>query len=273
MAERPTASERFFFDTNGYLLLEGVLDPGHVVRLRAALEAAVERRRELARTGREVFRATQNLENGTRIFYLLAEDELFLDLIDLPAVMPYVTGLLNEAPHFHASDAFRERGPSAHPPGWHIDGADAGYRRLGPYIPLLQLKIAYFLSDMSAPDQGNLTVVPGSHRAQAPPDERDLQGFESVPGAVQIRCPPGSCAMFHNALWHTRGPARRADGERVILYYAYEHPWMAASPEPTSYPPSFYAALPPARRRFFQPVVLPSDGGSAEPSGDGGSQR
>lgn len=259
MAERPTASERFFFDTNGYLVLDGVLGPDHVARLRAALQAAVERRRALARTGREVFRASQNLENGTRIFYLLAEDDLFLDIIDLPAVMPYVTGLLNEEPHFHASDAFWEHGASGHRPGWHIDGADAGYRRLGPYIPLMQLKIAYFLSDMSAADLGNLTVVPGSHRAQTAPDQRDLQGFESMPGAVQLRCRQGSCVMFHNALWHTRGPARRADGERIILYYAYEHPWMAASPEPTSYPPGFYAALSPERRRFFHPVVLPKE--------------
>ena len=210
MAERPTASERFFFDTNGYLVLDGVLGPDHVARLRAALQAAVERRRALARTGREVFRASQNLENGTRIFYLLAEDDLFLDMIDLPAVMP-------------------------------------------------QIKIAYFLSDMSAADLGNLTVVPGSHRAQLAPDQRDLQGFESMPGAVQLRCRQGSCVMFHNALWHTRGPARRADGERIILYYAYEHPWMAASPEPTSYPPGFYAALSPERRRFFHPVVLPKE--------------
>ena len=259
MTERPTASERFFFDTSGYLLLEGVLDADHVGRLRGALQEAVERRRELARAGKEVFRVNRHLENGTRIFYLLAEDGLFLDMMDLPAVMPYVTGLLNEKPHFHASDAFWEHGASGHSAGWHIDGADNGYRGLGPYIPLLQLKIAYFLSDMSTPDQGNLTVVPGSHRARVAPDERDLQGFESLPGSVQLCCPPGSCVMFHNALWHTRGPSRRADGERIILYYGYEHPWMAASPEPTSYPPGFYAALSPARRRFFHPVVLPKD--------------
>jgi len=79
--------------------------------------------------------------------------------MDLPAVMPYVTGFLNEVPHFHASDAFWEYGDSAQSAGWHIDGTDNGYRRLGPYIPLVQLKIAYFLVGyehlrLGPPDRG-----------------------------------------------------------------------------------------------------------------------
>jgi len=65
--------------------------------------------------------------------------------------------------------------------------------------------------------------------------------------------------IFYNVLGHTRGPARRANGERIILYYAYDHPWMAASPELTSYPPIFSASLSPEHRRFFYPVVLSKD--------------
>ena len=239
--------------------MDDVLDSSSVDKLRRSLEEVVKRRRDSDQDDEDYFPANQELENGIRIFYLLGEDGLFLDMLDLPAVMPYVEGLLNEDPHFHASDAFWEHGASTHDASWHIDGIDNGFRRLGPYITLLQIKIAYLLSDMSAPNQGNLTVVPGSHRGLEPPDEQDLRGFESLPGAVQLCCPAGSCAIFHNALWHTRGPSLRNDGERIILYYAYEHPWMAASPEPTSYPPSFYASLSPGHRRFFHPVVVPKD--------------
>ena len=40
-----------------------------------------------------------------------------------------------------------------------------------------------------------------------------------------------------------RGPATRADGRGIMLYYAYEHPWMIGSPEHTVYPRTFYAGL------------------------------
>ena len=45
---RPTPAERFFFDNNGYLVLEKFLAPEHVAALSAALEQAIERRKSPA---------------------------------------------------------------------------------------------------------------------------------------------------------------------------------------------------------------------------------
>ena len=149
-------------------------------------------------------------------------------MLDWPAIWPYVTGLLNARPHHHASDAIVEHGSDliGRPMGWHIDGHDDGYRNLGTPIPLLQLKIGYYLSDMTQPGQGNLCVVPGSHKTVCPPDRADLQQWGRSAGVTDICAPAGTAILFHNALWHSAGPFTRLDGQRAMLYYAYEHPWM-----------------------------------------------
>ena len=46
MTDHPTDAERFFFDNNGYLVLENFLAPDRVAALYAALERTIERRRD-----------------------------------------------------------------------------------------------------------------------------------------------------------------------------------------------------------------------------------
>ena len=201
MSAVPSADQRYSFETDGFLVVESFLCCDHVTRLRAALQRAIARRRELERRGTPHFaRPGVDHAGSTRIFYLLAE---------------------------HAA-----------PARWHIDGPDHCFRNLRPRVPMLELKIGSFLSDMTQPDQGNLMVVPGSHKTDFEPTAAALGGCDTFPGATQVCCPDGSCVIFHNALWHTRGPSTRADGCRIMLYYAYEHPWMIASPEDTAYPAS-----------------------------------
>ncbi|MCZ6677014.1 MAG: phytanoyl-CoA dioxygenase family protein [Candidatus Poribacteria bacterium] len=250
-----TPSDRFFFDNNGYLVLEEFLAEDHVNALREALFRVIARRREqqekgIAHTGKTDTKG----ERSTRIFYILDDEPLFLELLDWPAILPYVTGLLNERPHHHASDAIVEYGSDlmGRGMGWHIDGHDSGYRGLGRNVPLLQLKIGYYLSDMTASGQGNLCVVPGSHKALHDPNSEDLKRPGLFPGAVEVCAPPGTAILFHNALWHSAGPFTKTDGFRIMLYYAYEHPWMIASQEHWGYSKDFYNhRLSPAQRKLF----------------------
>jgi ectoine hydroxylase len=239
-------------------VLENFLTSTHVERLQAVLQRVMAQRRAWQQAKQPHTGMTQiKGERSTRIFYILADDPLFLELLDWPALMPYVKTLLNPKPHHHASDAIVEYSSDLHERalGWHIDGHDNGFRNLGHPIPLLQLKIGYYLSDMTEPDQGNLTVIPGSHKTQAMPDAADLkQGL--FPGATQVCAPAGSAILFHNALWHAGGPFTRPDGQRTILYYAYEHPWMVASQEHWGYPQHFYNQLTAAQRTFFHGFVF-----------------
>ena len=250
----PTLAERFFFDNNGYLILEEFLDVDHVNALLQALRRVMKHRRSLQEQEFPHTGITTPMgKKSARIFYILDDDPLFLEMLDWPAIWPYVTGLLNARPHHHASDAIIEHGSDLLGRGmrWHIDGHDDGYRNLGPQIPLLQLKIGYYLSDMTQPGQGNLCVVPGSHKAAFAPNREDLQRWGTSAGVTEICAPAGTAILFHNALWHSAGPFSSEEGRRAMLYYAYEHPWMIASQEHWSYPSEFYNSLSPARRKLF----------------------
>lgn len=250
------ASAREAFDRDGYVVLEGFLADDHVRRLDHALEIVVERRRKLATDGVAHTGFTQLEGDSTRAFYILDDHPDFLELLDWSPTLDLVREFLNPMPHFHASDAIAERNLVRPAMGWHVDGHDHGFRNLGDPIPLLQLKVGYFLSDMTEGGQGNLWVVPGSHRRQFEPEPHQLTTPGTFPGAIELRVPAGSAVFFHNALWHSGGNWTKPDGVRRMLYYAYEHPWMVASMEHWSYPPAFYAALDPERRALFHGFVF-----------------
>jgi ectoine hydroxylase len=252
----PSADEFYFFETYGYLVLDSLLQHEHVAALRLATERAISDRRH-QRQSDEADDSRTTIEGAnTRIFHILEDDPLFLELVDFGPVLPYVRTLLCDTPHFHASDAIWDVEPTGGKPGWHMDGKDGGFRSLRPGIPLLQLKVGYFLSDMTEPNQGNLMIVPASHRTDTEPEPEHLQGFDSFPGAMQLCVAAGSCVLFHNALWHTKGPSTLQGGARQLLYFAYEHPWMVANPEHWSYSKEFYRQLDEGRRAFFHGFVF-----------------
>ena len=251
----PTTAERFIFDNTGYLVLENFLQSDHVARLLEALDRAVVRRRH--KVSVDPVEKRNTLINGaksTRLLYILEDDPLFLELVDWAPLMPYVHALINPKPHYHASDAIVEQGSElmSRKGGWHIDGNDQGYRAFGWPIPLLQLKVGYYLTDMTQPGNGNLTVVPGSHKSRHVPSLPDLEAQHSWPGEVQVCSPAGSAILFHNALFHTAAPYASPAHHRTMLYYAYEHPWMIGAQGHWGYSKDFYnRQLSPAQRKLF----------------------
>jgi hypothetical protein len=67
-------------------------------------------------------------------------------------------------------------------------------------IPLLQLKVGYYLTDMTQPGNANLTIVPGSRKSGHAPKHADFARIGHIPGATQVCAPAGSAILFHNAL-------------------------------------------------------------------------
>ena len=88
-----------------------------------------------------------------------------------------------------------------------IDG-----ERIGPgSTPMLSLKVAYFLTDTTAPDCGAMKCVPGSHLSDERPDgvpggsggdaRQQPNGMAEMPGAIDLAVPAGSAVLFDRRLW------------------------------------------------------------------------
>ena len=203
-------SDKFFFDNNGYLVLEQFLDSELTRDLLQAVKQVASLRRKLCAEEVEHTGMTHINGQNTRYFYILDDHPLFLTMLDYPPIMAYVESLLNSRPHHHASDAVLEFGPVDRDMAWHIDGHDDGYRGLAQPIPLLQLKVGYYLTNMTEAGQGNLSLIPGSHKSIVNPSANDLQKKELFDGAIQVCAPAGTAILFHNAIWHCYLALRRS---------------------------------------------------------------
>ncbi|MBC8101891.1 MAG: phytanoyl-CoA dioxygenase family protein, partial [Cytophagales bacterium] len=156
--------------------------------------------------------------------------EALLPLLDWPATFPLLAEILGWNIQLTTSHVF-VRTPN---PGeqtsfkaidWHADGPNPSFPTIGGVSPRLYAKIGYFLTDLSAPDRGNLRVVPGSHQSAARPKNDPLTGEPA--GAIQILTRPGDAVLFEQRCWHAVGP-NHSPLPRKNLYLGYCYRWMKA---------------------------------------------
>ena len=194
------------FERDGYLVVEDALD-GVQVR---ALTAAVDRVwREDARDGGPLHRLG-----------FVGRDAAFLELVDHPAILPRVVGLLGWNIYLYHSHL------DVHPPlsapdarwTWHQDGGRQNVELESPR-PRLSVKVAYFLTDVPTAAHGALRIVPGSHRSDTLSREREPA--DAVPLLVRA----GTAVLFDRRLWHARGDNVSAT-IRKALFYAYTYRWI-----------------------------------------------
>ncbi|MCH2662553.1 phytanoyl-CoA dioxygenase family protein, partial [bacterium] len=94
---------------------------------------------------------------------------------------------------------------------------------LGHYsIPRIELKCAYYFTDLSQPKSGNTMVVPGSNQATAPlavPEDGDPDG------AIEPLLNPGDCLLFENRTWHA-GAVNLSDHIRKGIMVGFGYRWV-----------------------------------------------
>ena len=152
-----TPRQRDAFHRDGYLVLPGVLERS---RGRAA-----RRRPSTGSTGARTSTAP-NPDPARRMDFMpvLEEGPEFVELIDHERTFGFVLDLLGPYIQFGLSTV------TVHPPNpvfkgfLHVDGGPA-LQRIRPSETSwpLQVKIIWFLTDVTAPDMGNIVFVPGSH--------------------------------------------------------------------------------------------------------------
>jgi ectoine hydroxylase len=198
-----------------------VLGPPAVARLADALDRVYREEVALGHT-----RAGE----GMHLLGGIGRDDLFLDLLDHPAVFPLIWGELGwniHLYHCHLDVTPPRTEPRRRPAwGWHQDGGRQNLELDCDPRPRMSLKVAFWLSDVSVPGRGNMQIVPGSHeRNTLPRPDHPEFGFAPPAGAEPVLASPGDAFVFDRRLWHSRSD-NQSEYTRRAIFLAYTFRWV-----------------------------------------------
>lgn len=207
----PTQDERAFFEENGYLVVHDALTQEQVERLNGALNRCEH---DATNTNQP-----RNRED------ILGMDEAFVELIDAPPVFAKICGLLGWnicVNHTH----YNIRPPHCDVAGfsylWHRDGGVV-HMDLQGRVPLMAVKVGFYLTDLSRPGMGQTYVIPHLHTAR-------LQNIgpndPPPPEAVPLVVPAGSAVLFRQGVHHSKGSPNVSDVVRKAVFIQWAFRWL-----------------------------------------------
>lgn len=222
--------ERFMFETFGYLIIPDALDANEVAACVAASERA---------------HAPYPKGEWRQLGHLHETEPAIEALIDHPAVFSKVRALLGD--YFILQSAWCTTQPAGGGSGgWHQDGSSVyEFRRLGTPTPLMQLRVGYYLTDQSQPNQGNMAMIPGSHNASLKLP-KSVKPDSDFPLTHVVCGKPGTALLFHQGVWH-RSHKNEMAWDRYTMHVVYAPPWLIPS-DRTHNSREFLARTTPLRR-------------------------
>jgi ectoine hydroxylase len=206
------------FNRDGYLIIRNALKPDHVKQLEAALDTVEAKHRP-----------EYNLKPHQPLNRLdtIGEDDLFLELIDLPTTFPKVWGILGwHIQLYHSHYIVSPPLPQNYERkrlGWHQDSGRLNIDIETEPRPRISVKVGFFISDTSVPGRGNFHVLPGSHlqsRVDLPDDPHS-----DPDGAVPVLAGAGDAVIFDRRIWHAGGQ-NFSDITRKVLFFGYSYRWL-----------------------------------------------
>jgi Phytanoyl-CoA dioxygenase (PhyH) len=199
---------RRILDEQGYVRLEGFIEPTRRRRLDDRIEALFEAEGENA--GSE-FRQEPG---ARRLANLVDKGEVFVECILEPVVLEYLGCVLG--PRFKLSSlnarSANPRSEDAQP--LHVDAGAIPDER-GYWV----CNTVWMLDDFT-PDNGALRVVPGSHRWGRRPQDVLADPRLPHPDEVFVTGRAGDLVVMNSHLWHG-GTANRTDRRRLALHAFY----------------------------------------------------
>jgi ectoine hydroxylase len=264
-----TAEQRRSFDEQGFILIEDFFNPAEFDRLLKAIDEVAARVREEKGLSENDPFALRNA---------LTHHPAFLDLIDNPRILPLVVDAIGWNIQIRTTHLdVRPPYPEGLEPGelGTGEGADhaAGYKNLvwhpdlaGPYLfeapshdgrlPFMEIKVGYYLSDLTERNSGAICLVPGSHR-RTPQELRDLNHRVPEDQFIELNVPANTALLWRTQVWHCVTP-NLSNKVRKVFYVGYHYRWL----RPTDYiqqDPELIARSSPIRRQLL---------GALDPSGD-----
>lgn len=223
-----TAEQRRAFDEDGFFLVEDALSPEVVAELLDVVDRRYAGYKAERALGDEAFQMRN----------VVAMDPLFLRLVDHAVMLPLVVDIMgfniqlrtshaDVRPPQPASDGEHELGaPDGFFP-WHSDAPMWGWPRVQGQIPFMEMKIGYYLTDLTTPNSGEICVVRGSHLSEQPVA---ADGTRSIDPAdiVSVNVRPGTALVWRTQLLHALRP-NLSPAPRRCLYYGYQPRWIRPS--------------------------------------------
>jgi len=237
------SAQRRQWERLGYLVVEDVLAAAETAVLLDAVDAVTARSPAFIEQG-------NGAAHAFKVVNAVAQTDALDPLTDHPRVFPLLLELLGPYLQVLGTEIFlRTPGGGSDPiVPWHTDGGPT----LGTFLPrrgnpALQLKVQFFLTDLTEAGHGNFMLVPGSHRVALPAERRETTA--TPPGAVQLRVRAGDAVIFPWSLWHAVAPNHGTATRRSVTL-RYGQLWS----RPYDYerlPAETLARMTPRRRRLF----------------------
>jgi len=200
--------------SQGYCVVEDVLEPALIDAIRAAMYRC--RERITAELGTE--RLDRAGELGV-LRLMLKFEPVFFRLLELPELLAIVDATVAPTAVLHLQNGFIL---PPYPPGEVPNVFQNRYHRdfprfLNGYVASIN---ALFAVDRFTRDNGATLVVPGSHQRAEPPDEAVIAAT-----AFPVECAAGSMIVFDSTLWHAAG-VNSSGRDRLAINHQFTRSWI-----------------------------------------------
>ena len=219
-----TETQRRRFDEDGFILIEDALSPSHVERLLKVVDTLYDNFHRTHGTPPDApYQIRNALVHHEELFALIEYRKILSLVVDVMGVNIQIrTSHVDVRPPMkdHMDGELGAKG-SFFP--WHSDAPNYGYPITNGRIPFLEVKVGYYLTDLTEHNSGAICVVRGSHKL-SPELIHDPDYHIDPEDIVEVRVRPGTAMVWRTALWHCLAP-NLSGRTRKCLYYGYNHRW------------------------------------------------
>lgn len=259
---QPSATDDFFFDLNGYLILKNAVDPDLLARLNKAFDAFPDL--QSGQWWGNAQRRDYTPDTGLELHNVVESGQPFEELIDHPSWIEYLRRYCGEKESYVEGLFIDEAIASIRRSGGHHPVHSGGYRGAlrGAYqykngaFRCGQCNILMALTKIG-PGDGPTMVVPASHKSNflhpLMGDYHKGDRMDSLPGAVPVYLEAGDAVLFVDGLMHGGSSRTNTTGERRVTIYRYGPLW-GSTRYGFEYSKSLLDRLTPERRKILQPL-------------------